>query len=65
MYPFVAMWIVLSSYLGILWTVVAAAILWARWGRGVTSEKIEVAIVALLIIAAYGSEHLAVWRLLG
>jgi hypothetical protein len=31
----------------------------------VTSEKIQVAIVALPIVAVYASEHLAVWSLLG
>jgi hypothetical protein len=50
---------VLSFYFAILWILVAAVVLFVRWGRGERSEKIQVATMVLLIIAAYGVVYLA------
>lgn len=60
MYPNLSLWMVLSYFLGMLWVAIAAVVLWVRWGRGVKSEKAQVAIVLLLIVAMYGTEHWAV-----
>jgi hypothetical protein len=64
LFPFTAMWMVLSFYLGLLWIVIAAVTLWVRWGQGVTNEKIQVAVMCALIITAYGAQYLAVAILL-
>ena len=58
-YPLVAMWMFFSFFLGILWIVVAAVFLWVRRGRAIRDEKVQLALITLLILAAYASEYWA------